>query len=396
MNPEPFPIDWPDPTPTVVELPPPEPEPDSGDRWRKWGIPAVAGFIGTAVALAAAAVIWNVARDDATTTSTTPETLTERVVVTEILTPENVDVSTLAAAAARRVIPSVVTVQISSGPRITASGSGVILDAENGYIVTNQHVVETEPSVDIVLSDGRRYQGIVLGTDVLTDLAVVRIDADGLVAIEAGSTDQLMIGDGAVAVGNPLGLGGGPTVTVGVLSAFDRMVQGDTVDEDLYGMIQTDAPFTRGSSGGALVDLEGRLIGITTAVGVSDLGAEGLGFATPVEVMLRVTREIIESGTSRHGFLGIEGATSLAVRDDGGQIPVGVLVSRLLDGSSAGASGVLEGDIITTVDGAPVKTMEQLISRLRRFAPGDPITLELERDGDPVVLDFTLGERNLG
>lgn len=358
-------------------------------------IPTLAGFVGAVLALAGAAVIWNVARGDATVAPTTIPT-TERVVVTEILTPESLDVSTQAAAAARRVIPSVVTVQITDGARITASGSGVILDEENGYIVTNQHVIESEPSVDIVLADGRRYQGIVLGTDILTDLAVVRIDADGLTAIETGSTDDLMIGDGAVAIGNPLGLGGGPTVTVGVLSAFDRMVQGDTVEEDLFGMLQTDAPFTRGSSGGALVDLEGKLIGITTAVGVSDLGAEGLGFATPVEVMRRVTAEIIESGASRHAFLGIEGATSLAVRDDGGQIPVGVLVSRLVADSSAGASGVLEGDIITTVDGTPVRTMEQLISRLRRFSPGEQISLELERDGEPIVLEFLLGERSIG
>lgn len=394
MRPEPFPIEWPEPTPSVVDLPPPPP-PEPERKWRRWVIPTLAGFVGAVLALAGAAVIWNVARGDATVAPTTIPT-TERVVVTEILTPESLDVSTQAAAAARRVIPSVVTVQITDGARITASGSGVILDEENGYIVTNQHVIESEPSVDIVLADGRRYQGIVLGTDILTDLAVVRIDADGLTAIETGSTDDLMIGDGAVAIGNPLGLGGGPTVTVGVLSAFDRMVQGDTVEEDLFGMLQTDAPFTRGSSGGALVDLEGKLIGITTAVGVSDLGAEGLGFATPVEVMRRVTAEIIESGASRHAFLGIEGATSLAVRDDGGQIPVGVLVSRLVADSSAGASGVLEGDIITTVDGTPVRTMEQLISRLRRFSPGEQISLELERDGEPIVLEFLLGERSIG
>ncbi|MGI9609848.1 MAG: S1C family serine protease, partial [Acidimicrobiia bacterium] len=362
--------------------PPPSPPPRTG-----WLIPMAAGFLGAGVAIATVLVTGIGQSDDPPV-----ERVTE-IVRTEIATPETVTTNSLAAAVARRVVPSVVTVEVFSGPTLTGSGSGVIIDAENGYVATNEHVVDTSPVVGIVLSDGRRYEGTVLGVDKLTDLAVVQIDAEALIEIERGGTDYLEVGDTAIAIGNPLGLLGGPTVTVGVLSAFDRKVEGGADDDDLYGMVQTDAPFTRGSSGGALVDNEGKLIGITTAVGVSDLGPEGLGFATPVEVMNRVTDEIIASGSSGHGFLGILGSTQLAAQPDGGQAPVGVLVSQLLDGSSAGDSGIEAGDIITTVDGRSVTTMEGLVSTLRRFGPGDYVDVEVRRAGSAVRVTLELGDR---
>jgi S1-C subfamily serine protease len=346
-----------------------------------------AGLLGAGVAIATV-LVTGIGQPD--------EPVIERVteiVRTEIAIPDTVSFKSLAAAVARRVVPSVVTVELFSGPTLVGSGSGVIIDAENGYVVTNEHVVNGNATVGIVLADGRRYEGTVLGVDKLTDLAVVQIDAEGLLAVERGSTDELRVGDTAIAIGNPLGLRGGPTVTVGVLSAFDRLVEGDTDEDDLYGMVQTDAPFTRGSSGGALVDQEGRLIGITTAVGVSDLGPEGLGFAVPIEVVNRVTAEIIAGGSSGHGFLGILGTTQLAAQPDGGQAPVGVQVSELLEGSSAGDSGIEVGDIITTVDGHPVTTMEGLISRLRRFGPGDLVSVEVRRGGVPLQVTLELGDR---
>jgi len=385
-DPERLPIEWPAP---VTTLPGPDAEPAApAPRPRTgWIIPMAAGFLGAGVAIATVLV---------TGIGQSNEPPVERVteiVRTEIAVPETVTTNSLAAAVARRVVPSVVTVEVFSGPTLVGSGSGVILDAENGYVVTNEHVVDDNAIVGIVLSDGRRYEGTVLGVDKLTDLAVVRIDAEALIAIERGGTDQLEVGDTAIAIGNPLGLLGGPTVTVGVLSAFDRLVEGDVDTEDLYGMVQTDAPFTRGSSGGALVDAGGKLIGITTAVGVSDLGPEGLGFATPIEVVNRVTSEIIASGSSGHGFLGIMGATQLAAQPDGGQAPVGVLVSQLLNVSSAGDSGIEAGDIITTVDGKAVTTMEGLVSTLRRFGPGDFVDVEVRRGGTPLRVTLELGDR---
>ncbi len=371
-----LPIDWPQPEPTLV--------PESGaaepDAPRPWFIPVVAGFLGATFAVAGV-----LAFDLGRTQNTITDRVTERV-IRELVSSQNVD--SRAAAVALVVVPSVVTVELPN-----ASGSGVILDAENGYIVTNEHVVTDAATVSIILSDGRKYKGEVLGTDILTDLAVVQIDGDGLTAIELGSTAGLTVGDSAIAVGNPLGLRGGPTVTVGVLSAFDRQVQGDTPSEDLFGMIQTDAPFNRGSSGGALVDNQGRLIGITTALGVSDLGPEGLGFAIPVEVVSRVADEIIATGSSGHAFLGIEGTTELIDLSDGAQAPVGVIVSQLLDGSSAGANGIRTGDVITTLDDQPVTTMEGLISILRRFSPDDQVTVGVNRNGETLTVVLRLGAR---
>ena len=371
-----LPIDWPQPEPTLV--------PESGaaepDAPRPWFIPVVAGFLGATLAVAGV-----LAFDLGRSQNTITDRVTERV-ITELVSSQNVD--SRAAAVALVVVPSVVTVELPN-----ASGSGVILDAENGYIVTNQHVVTNATTVSIILSDGRKYEGEVLGTDILTDLAVVQIEGDGLTAIDLGSTEGLIVGDSAIAVGNPLGLRGGPTVTVGVLSAFDRQVQGDTPSEDLFGMIQTDAPFNRGSSGGALVDNQGRLIGITTALGVTDLGAEGLGFAIPVEVVSRVADEIIATGSSGHAFLGIEGTTELIDLSDGAQAPVGVIVSQLLDGSSAGANGIRTGDVITTLDDQPVTTMEGLISILRRFSPDDQVTVGVNRNGETLTVVLRLGAR---
>jgi S1-C subfamily serine protease len=348
----------------------------------------IAGLLGATVAIGTV-LVTGIGRPDEPVTDRVTE-----VVRTEIVTPEQVSSNSLASAVARRVVPSVVAVEVFNGPTLVGSGSGVIIDAENGYVATNEHVVKSNQSVGIVLADGRRYEGTVIGIDVLTDLAVVQIDAEGLVAVERGSTAGLEVGDTAIAIGNPLGLLGGPTVTVGVLSAFDRLVEGDNPDDALYGMVQTDAPFTSGSSGGALVDVEGNLIGITTAVGVGDLGPEGLGFATPVEVMNRVTEEIIANGSSGHGFLGILGTTQLAPQPDGGQAPVGVLVSELLDGSSAGASGIVTGDVITTVDGRIVTTMEALVSTLRRFGPGDRVDVEVQRAGTVINVTLELGNRD--
>ncbi len=371
-----LPIDWPQPEPTLV--------PESGaaepDAPRPWFIPVVAGFLGATFAVAGV-----LAFDLGRTQNTITDRVTERV-ITELVSSQNV--GSRAAAVALVVVPSVVTVELPN-----ASGSGVILDSENGYIVTNEHVVTDAATVSITLSDGRKYEGEVLGTDILTDLAVVQIDGDGLTAIDLGSTAGLIVGDSAIAVGNPLGLRGGPTVTVGVLSAFDRQVEGDTPSEDLFGMIQTDAPFNRGSSGGALVDNQGRLIGITTALGVSDLGAEGLGFAIPVEVVSRVADEIIATGSSGHAFLGIEGTTELVDLSDGAQAPVGVIVSQLLDGSSAGANGIRTGDVITTLDDQPVTTMEGLISILRRFSPDDQVTVGVNRNGETLTVVLRLGAR---
>ncbi len=308
---------------------------------------------------------------------------------TEIATPTEVE-STIAAAIAGKVTPAIVTVRLAGG-----SGSGVIYDQDEGYVITNEHVVDGALTVEVVLADGRTYQGRILGTDTLTDLAVIDIDAGGLTQVEIGETDSVVVGDPAYAIGNPLALIGTPTVTEGIISALDRRVEGATEAETLYGMLQTDAPFTRGSSGGSLVDRDGRLIGITTAVAVSDIGAEGLGFATPVEIVQRVVDEIIATGSSTHGFLGINGGTKFRATQDQGQRPIGVEVVEILSPSAAGAAGLEAGDVITTVDGHPVDTMQELISRLRRYSADQTVTIDYLRNGETdSSLDVTLGNRS--
>ncbi len=285
------------------------------------------------------------------------------------------------------VIPSIVTVEVgtSSGDTFTqaGSGSGVVLDL-SGHIITNHHVVEAGDAARVVLSDGRVYEAELIGSDPLTDLAVLQIPTSDLVPITLGSTDDLVVGSPAIAIGSPLGLEGGPSLSVGVVSALGREVQTGP-DTILYGMIQTDAPITSGSSGGSLVDATGALLGITTAVGVSNIGVEGIGFATPVEIVERITTEIIATGSVSHGLLGIGGATAYDETGDGGFVPVGVRVRSVSPSSPAEGAGIGVDDVITAVDGSPVLTMDELITALRRVGAGDSVLVSL-RGNEPVAV----------
>ncbi len=292
-----------------------------------------------------------------------------------------------ATAVGAAVIPSIVTVEVgsTSGTTFTqaGSGSGVVLD-KIGHIITNHHVVEVGDAARVVLSDGRVYEAELVGSDPLTDLAVLRIPTIDLVPIALGSSDDLVVGSPAIAIGSPLGLEGGPSLSVGVVSALGREVQTGP-DTILYGMIQTDAPITSGSSGGSLVDETGALIGITTAVGVSNIGVEGIGFATPVEIVERITTELITTGSVSHGLLGIGGATAYDDTGDGGFVPVGVTVQSVSPDSPASTSGIVVDDVITAIDGTAVLTMDELITALRRVGAGDSVAVSL-RGTDPVVV----------
>ncbi len=301
-----------------------------------------------------------------------------------------------AAAVGRKVTPSVVSVEIgvdtAQGFRAIGGGSGVILDT-NGLIVTNEHVVQDAETVKVVLHDGRIYDAEVVGVDTSTDLAVLRITGTDLLPIELGTTGDLTIGDVAIAVGNPLGLEGGASLTVGVVSAFERQVTAAGAST-LFGMLQTDAPITQGSSGGALVDDHGRLVGITTAIGVSTAGAEGIGFAIPVELMQRVTEELITDGTVRQAFLGVELQNEFTEGADGSSVPSGALVAGLAPqaGTAAETAGVVTGDVIIAFEGQPITTRETLIAALRRLRVGDEVTMDVVRDGELVTLTVVLGE----
>jgi len=360
------------------------PTPDRPHRvWRAVGAVVLSALVGAAVAT----TVLLVADDNDPVPVTT---------VPGVEAAPSFDASpSIAASVAARVIPSIVTVEVNTTASdefvADASGSGVVLDA-GGTIVTNQHVVDGATAVRVVFADGRTYIATVVGEDELTDLAVLDVGSEGFSPIAIGSSRSMAIGDLAIAVGSPLGLDGGPSVTVGVLSAFDRTVR-TGADTELFGMLQTDAPITRGSSGGALVDSQGRLIGITSAIGVSDVGAEGLGFAIPVEMVQRITGDLIASGESNHAFLGITGTTHFETQADGALAPSGVEVSSVVEGTAAAIGGLAVGDTILTFDNEQIVTMDRLVVRLRYYRVGDTVRLGINRNGAPMTIDVTLLER---
>jgi S1-C subfamily serine protease len=362
--------------------------------WWAAVLAGIAGSVVTVVTLTALGVINDEANPRASSATTAPAP--QVIEVREIVTDGAGGFS--AAAVGRKVTPSVVTVEVgaqSSAGEFTqfGVGSGVVFRSD-GFIVTNHHVVTDADLMRVVFQDGSTYVARLVGSDPSTDLAVLQIDAIGLTTAELGATDGLTIGDAAVAVGNPLGLAGGASLTVGVLSAFDRRVTAADA-ETLFGMIQTDAPITQGSSGGALVDTSGRLIGITTAIGVSSAGAEGIGFAVPVEVVARVTDELVATGTVQHAFLGVQLDDFLLDRPDGATRPGGATITTFPDGitSAAAAAGLLEGDVIIALGGLPVTTSDDVISRLRRLRVGDSVEVDVSRDGNTLTFSVVLGTR---
>ncbi len=322
----------------------------------------------------------------------------ETVIVREVIAPEGSE--SVATAVGQKVVPSIVTIEVGTGDAVSdfapfGSGSGVVFSVD-GLILTNHHVVAGAETSRVILQDGRIYEATIVGSDELTDIAVLKIQANGLEPIELGSTTGLRIGDRAIAVGNPLGLEGGASLTVGVVSAFDREVNtGDATP--LFGMLQTDAPITNGSSGGALVDAEGKLIGITTAIGVSESGAEGIGFATPVEVVRRIAGQIIDTGEVAHAFLGVSLRTNFIIQDDGAAVPAGAIVAEFANTPSAAQDAGLDvDDVIVEWNGNQVRTINDLINGIRGSRVGDEIELIVDRDGETLTFTVVLGQRPEG
>jgi putative serine protease PepD len=346
----------------------------------------VGGIVGAAITIGALFAFGVLPGSDQTTPSTT--TLPQLASVDETVPTDAV------AAIARGAIPSIVTVEIGQGDgRVdlaTASGSGVVYTS-GGYILTNNHVVDGAGFVRVILADGRVYQATVVGADALTDVAVISIDAPNLRPLPLANPDDLQIGDLAVAIGNPLGLNGGPSVTSGIISAFDRQLQ-VTADEDLFGLLQTDAPITRGSSGGALLNGNGELIGITTAIGLSDVGAEGLGFAVPVSIVQGVANDLIREGVVHHAFVGVEVQPAFA--DQGSaQVPEGAQIISFLGDTGIQDSGVQVGDVITAINGHSVKGTDDLIAILRTMRAGQTVTLTLLRAEEQIDISVQLAQR---
>jgi Do/DeqQ family serine protease len=269
------------------------------------------------------------------------------------------------------------------------AGSGVIVDAANGYLLTNNHLVEDADEILVTLSDRRRVVATLIGTDAETDVAVLKIAAGGLTALELADSDALEVGDFVVAIGNPFGLG--QTVTYGIVSALGRAGLGVERYEDF---IQTDAAINPGSSGGALVDLDGKLVGINAAVLASfDGGNVGIGFAIPSNLASSVMTQIITYGEVRRGRLGV---TIRDLTPDVGARPEtaagpGAVVADVEPGSGAARAGVESGDVIVTLNGTPVESASDLRNRIALQTPGDTVALGALRRGRGVELSVEIG-----
>jgi serine protease Do/serine protease DegQ len=274
---------------------------------------------------------------------------------------------------------------------IQAAGSGVIVDAAKGLIVTNNHVVENADQITVTLFDGRQLDGEPVGTDPETDIAIVRVPAENLTAITLGNSDELQVGDYVVAVGNPFGIG--QTITQGIVSALRRTGLGIEGYEDF---IQTDASINPGNSGGALVNLRGELVGINTAIIGPSGGNVGIGFAIPINMARDVMDQLVEFKEVRRGQLGvmIQDLTQDIAKAMGlSGSHTGAVVSRVEPGSAAEGAGLKAGDIITAIGKVLVRNSSDLRNKIGLLRVGDAVDLTVLRNGKEMSLRATLAKR---
>jgi serine protease Do len=269
-------------------------------------------------------------------------------------------------------------------------GSGVIVRAD-GYILTNNHVVDKADQVTVELTDGRTLKAKVVGTDAPSDLAVLKVDGKNLQTLDLGDSDAVRVGDVVLAVGNPLGVG--QTVTMGIVSAKGRST-GGSGDGGFEDFIQTDAPINQGNSGGALVSTRGQLIGINSQILSQSGGNIGIGFAIPANMARNVMTQLIDNGAVRRGMLGvtIQPVTSDIARSLGLTEVRGALVNAVNAGSAAEKGGVKRGDVITAIGGEAVKDGNTLRNHVAQMAPGSTVKLTILRGGKEQVLNVTLSE----
>lgn len=316
-------------------------------------------------------------------------------------------------AVAAAAMPSVVTIEVA-GVSGAGSGSGIII-SEDGYVMTNAHVVSIgnqEPSLRVTTWDGRLLNAEVVGRDILSDIAVIKIDSDGPFAVMAfGDSDNLNVGDETIAIGAPLGLFG--TVTSGIVSAINRSItvgassapgeEDGQFDFDLPGgvsigqtislpVIQTDAAINPGNSGGALLNTAGELIGVNVAIastGGQGSGSIGLGFAIPSNFAVRVANELIESGIASHGLLGalVTDASSVA-----SSTVTGAYIDSVTPGGAADRAGIRAGDVVTRFNGLPITNRIDLTAQVRVLPGGSGATLTYVRAGNTYTVEVTLGE----
>jgi serine protease DegQ len=315
--------------------------------------------------------------------------------------------------AAQRAMPAVVSVyttkEIRRGPysddpfferffgdrfrqqaeRVTSLGSGVIATAD-GYVLTNNHVVQAADEILVALGDGRRVEAKLVGADPETDLAVLRIDAPNLPVITFGRSEDLRVGDVVLAIGNPFNVG--QTVTMGIVSALGRT----GLDLSRYeSYIQTDAAINQGNSGGALVDTHGNLVGINTAIFSRSGGSIGIGFAIPTTIITQVMEQLIKTGKVVRGYFGIEPEDITPEMVDALKLPrkEGVIVRGVQRSAPAGKAGIEPGDILLSINGEPVQDTPRMLTQIAQLAPGSVARVKVIRGGKELEIAVTVGER---
>jgi serine protease DegQ len=268
-------------------------------------------------------------------------------------------------------------------------GSGVVVSPK-GYVLTNNHVIETADEIEVALADGRKASAKVVGTDPETDLAVVRIDLPNLPAITLGHAEQAQVGDVVLAIGNPFGVG--QTVTMGIVSALGRNHLGINTFENF---IQTDAAINPGNSGGALIDTNGNLLGINTAIYSRSGGSLGIGFAIPVSTVKSVMESIIATGQVIRGWIGVEpqDITPELAESFGLSKKSGAIIAGVLKGGPADKAGIKPGDILVAVDGKPVADTTDMLNLIAQLTPGNRAKMTVLRKSQEATVDVIVGKR---
>ncbi len=277
------------------------------------------------------------------------------------------------------------------GPqRQSGLGSGVIVSAD-GYILTNNHVVENMDEIEVATNDNRRFRARIVGTDPETDLAVLQIQNGGkLPAVTFAATESLRVGDVVLAIGNPFGVG--QTVTHGIVSALGRSQLGINTFENF---IQTDAAINPGNSGGALVDSAGNLVGINTAIFSRSGGSQGIGFAIPVSITRSVMEQIIRTGSVTRGWIGVEAQEITPELAESFKLPAteGALIAGVMRGSPADRAGIRPGDVLVAVAGKPVKDPQAMLDLIAGLAPGTSTQFRLRREAKELEVAVSIGKR---
>ncbi|HSL65236.1 MAG TPA: trypsin-like peptidase domain-containing protein [Gaiellaceae bacterium] len=348
---------------------------------RKYVVPFAALLAAAVLGAVAGVGLWEAVDDEATPAAATSTTVANRPVAAS---------TGSVAELYEQTIPGVVEITAASGSQgfpfggqgQASTGSGWVLNAE-GYVVTNQHVIDGADEVTVKFHDGEEVSADVVGADASTDVALLKLDEvpDDLQPLDLGSSESLRIGDPVVAIGSPFGLEG--TVTSGIVSAKDRQLtapDGFTID----GAIQTDAALNQGNSGGPLLDAEGRVVGMNSQIASQSGGNVGVGYAVPVETIQRVVDQLQSGGTVEYAYLGVE----LGDAEDGG-----AQIGAVRSGSPADDAGLRAGDVVVKADGEDVDGGDDLRRAVADREPGDELELEVRRDGDTETLTVTLGTR---